>query len=169
MLVNMNTSKAKYGEIHSGGGVGSHYGLLPIGFSVEKATKTTCGAPHYSYFCYMLDTRRPCSFSFLLLDIPLYDHVLVSERAETKAGPLFHIPKYWESWSLTFLFFPGQRNSFWIGVSLAQNRAVLRNEMGQTKKLFFFHFLLDYSQSFFFFFLLCNNLRYAESICRYAF
>lgn len=97
MLVNMNTSKAKHGEIHSGAGWGATMACCPLVSSVEKATKTTCGAPHYSYSCYMADTRRPCS-SFLLLDISLYmTNVLVSEWAETKAGPLFAIPKYWEA------------------------------------------------------------------------
>lgn len=78
-------------------GKGATMACCPLVSSVEKATKTTCGAPHYSYSCYMADTRRPCS-SFLLLDISLYmTNVLVSEWAETKAGPLFAIPKYWEA------------------------------------------------------------------------
>lgn len=76
---------------------GASMACCPLVTSVEKATKTTCGAPHYSYSCSTADTDSPCS-SFLLLDISIYTtDVLVSEWAETKAGPLFAIPKYWEA------------------------------------------------------------------------
>ena len=74
---------------------GATMACSPLVSSVEKSSKTTCGAPHYSYSCYTANINRPCS-SFLLLDVSLYmTNVLVSEWAETKSGPLFAIPNYW--------------------------------------------------------------------------
>ena len=159
----MNTSKAKHGEIHRG----ATMACCPLVSSVEKASKTTCGAPHYSYSCYTADTGSPCS-SFLLLDISLYmTNVLVSEWAETNQVLCLLSQNIGKLVTHSFLF-PGQRNSFWIGsFLLALSHAGLRNEMGQTKR--------SYSSSTFcliilrVFFLMCNNLRYAENICRYAF
>ena len=117
--------------------------------SVEKSSKTTCGAPHYSYSCYTADTNRPCS-SFLLLDVSLYmTNVLVSEWAETKSGPLFAIPNYWGAGHSLLSLSRSEELSLDREFPFGTEPCWPEKWDGADKKKLFFHFLLDYSQSFF--------------------